>query len=158
MTISLIVAMTRQGVIGRENALPWHIPEDLKRFKAITMGHPIIMGRKTYDSIGRPLPGRTNIVVTRDRQLKIPGVTVVHSLAEALRPYAQSNEEVFVIGGSSLFTEAQPLADRLYVTWVEQTFEGDTYFPVTDFESYVVHSESTPESKIPLTYVTYVRS
>src|SRR5687768_1861241 len=108
MTLSLIVAMTEERVIGYKQQLPWHLSEDLKRFKKITMGHPIIMGRKTYESIGRPLPGRQNIVITNNREFKADGVTVVHNLCDAMAASHQDTQEQFVIGGSTLFEAALP--------------------------------------------------
>jgi dihydrofolate reductase len=119
-------------VIGLAGGLPWHIPGDLKHFKAVTMGHPIIMGRKTHESIGRPLPGRRNIVVTRRADYRAGGCEVVHSFDEALRA-TRAEEEVFVIGGAELYVEALPRAERVYLTRVEGSFEGDTYFPDTDW-------------------------
>lgn len=128
--ISIIVAVARNGVIGDKNRLLWHIAEDLRHFKAITTGHPVVMGRKTYESLGRPLPNRTNVVVTRQR-IGIPGCTVVHSLEEALTLFGP-DEEVFVIGGAQIYAEALPLADRFYLTRVERDYEGDTRFPAWD--------------------------
>jgi dihydrofolate reductase len=129
--LSLIVAMTQDRVIGVDNHLPWNIPEDLKRFKKITLGHPIIMGRKTYESIGRPLPGRTNVVVTHDRAYRVEGGAVVHGLEEALEWARRSPgaEEIFVIGGSEIFRQVLPLAGRIYLTEVNWPFIGDTFFP-----------------------------
>lgn len=126
--LSLIAALARNHTVGIANRLPWHLSDDLKYFKATTSGHPIIMGRKTYDSIGRPLPGRHNIVVTRDRNWKADGVTVVHSIAEAVAAAGEVNE-VFLIGGASLYAEALPLADRLYLTEIDADFDGDAFFP-----------------------------
>ena len=126
--LSLIAALARNHTVGIANRLPWHLSDDLKYFKATTSGHPIIMGRKTYDSIGRPLPGRHNIVVTRDRNWKADGVTVVHSIAEAVAAAGKVNE-VFLIGGASLYAEALPLADRLYLTEIDADFDGDAFFP-----------------------------
>ena len=114
--ISLIVAVAENGVIGDRNALLWHISEDLKHFKSVTTGHPVVMGRKTFESLGRPLPNRTNVVITRQR-LEIPGCTVVHSLEEAVMLFPK-DEEVFVIGGAQIYAEALPLARRLYLTRV----------------------------------------
>jgi dihydrofolate reductase len=132
MRLSLIVAMTRSGVIGREGKLPWRLSADLKRFKALTMGHAIIMGRKTYDSLGRPLPGRKSIVVTRQPILETPSeVFVAHRLEEALVLCGHDGEP-FVIGGAEIFEQAIPKADRLYVTWVEADVAGDTRFPNWD--------------------------
>jgi dihydrofolate reductase len=126
--VSLIVAMDRNRVIGTRGRLPWHIPEDLKRFRRLTLGHHVVMGRKTWESIGRALPGRTNIVVTRDRSFAAEGVLVAHSLEAALA-LAVGDAEVFVIGGGELYAQALPLADRLYVTEVHGDFAGDTRFP-----------------------------
>jgi dihydrofolate reductase len=129
--LSLVVAASENDVIGRDNALPWHLPADLKHFKAITMGKPIVMGRKTYDSIGRPLPGRLNIVISRNRALRIPGVEVVGSFDEALAR-AGNAPEVAVIGGAELFRSALPLARRIYFTRVHANVEGETKFPQLD--------------------------
>lgn len=115
-------------VIGKDNAMPWHLPADLRHFKTITMGKPVIMGRKTFESIGRALPGRYNIVVTRDMGYKAQGATVVHSSGEALAAVGEV-DEVMVIGGQSLFEEFLPKAGTLYLTLVEAQVEGDTYFP-----------------------------
>ena len=132
--LSLIVAMTESRVIGVNNHLPWNIPEDLKRFKQITSGHPIVMGRKTFESIGKPLPRRTNIVITRDKTYRVEGGAVVHSFEEALEWARRSEgaDEVFVIGGSEIFKLAIPLAWRIYLTEVRWPFEGDTFFPGFD--------------------------
>lgn len=132
MILSLIVAMTKDRVIGRNNQLPWHLSADLKRFKRLTMGHPIIMGRKTFDSIGKPLPGRENVVVTRDQGMKIEGVRLAHSLEEALAPYKNKEEECFVIGGAALFAQAFPKASKIYLTWIETPVQGDVFFPPFD--------------------------
>jgi dihydrofolate reductase len=126
--VSLVVAMDRQRVIGHQGRLPWHIPEDLKRFKALTMGHSIIMGRKTHESIGRLLPGRRSIIVTRQRSYVVPGALVVHSLKEALAACA-GEEEAFVIGGGEIYREALAVADRIYLTEVQGNYAGDTLFP-----------------------------
>ena len=128
---SIIVAVAENGVIGDQNRLLWHISEDLRRFKELTTGHPVIMGRKTFESIGRPLPNRTNVVITRQEGLALAGCTVVHSLPEALALFAEE-EEVFVIGGAQIYAEALPLADRLYLTRVGRAYEGDTCFPAWD--------------------------
>jgi dihydrofolate reductase len=128
---SLVVAMAANRVIGRDNALPWRLPADLAHFKKVTMGHPIVMGRRTYESIGRPLPGRKNIVVTHNAAFQAPGCTVVPSL-EAAWKAAGDAEEVCVIGGTSLFEEALPIADTIHLTQVEADVPGDTYFPPFD--------------------------
>lgn len=133
MEVALIAAVAANGVIGRDGALPWHISEDLKHFKRVTLGKPVVMGRKTYQSIGKPLPGRTNIVVTRNLGMELSGVTVVHSLEEALRMAARfTPAETFVIGGADLYTLALPKADRMYLTRIHKHFEGDTFFPRFD--------------------------
>ncbi|WP_028399654.1 dihydrofolate reductase [Ectobacillus panaciterrae] len=127
--ISLIVAMDQNRLIGSHNDLPWRLPADLAYFKKTTMGHPIIMGRKTFESIGKPLPGRENIIVTRNKEYQAEGCTVVHSISELLERFASTAEEVFVIGGAELFQEALPAAERLYITYIEELFTGDTWFP-----------------------------
>ena len=117
--------------IGINNTLPWRIPEDLKHFKALTMGHHMVMGRKTFDSIGKPLPGRTTVVVTRSRELEIPGCIVVHSLEDAVAACA-GDKEIFMVGGAELYAQAMPLTDTLYITEVRQDVEGDAHFPEFD--------------------------
>ena len=131
MIKSLVVARARNGVIGRDNALPWRLPADLAYFKRVTMGHPVIMGRRTWESIGRPLPGRLNIVVSRNRDYQAPGATVVGSLGEAWQAAGDAGEAC-VIGGTSLFAEALPQADRIHLTEVEADVPGDTWFPPFD--------------------------
>ena len=126
--ISIIVAIARNGVIGNGNALIWRIAEDLRRFKALTTGHPVIMGRKTYDSIGRPLPNRTNVVVTRRKDYRPEGCLVAGSLEQAVGLFDQS-EEIFIIGGAQIYAQAMPMADRLYLTEIDSDYEGDTRFP-----------------------------
>jgi dihydrofolate reductase len=130
--LSLIAVIGKNRELGRDNDLLWHIPGDLPRFKKITLGHPVIMGRKTFESIGKPLAGRTNIVVTRDTSYKREGITVVFSLDEAIvkAKVSEGNEEVFVIGGGSIFAQAIERADRLYLTVVaKQEKDADTFFP-----------------------------
>ncbi|KKT13953.1 MAG: Dihydrofolate reductase [Parcubacteria group bacterium GW2011_GWC1_43_30] len=128
--ISIIVAHSRNMAIGKANALLWRLPEDLKRFKKLTTGHPIIMGRKTYQSINRPLPDRTNIIVTRDENLEIPGCIIVHSVTGAIEKAKEfDREEIFIIGGAEIYKEILSLVDRLYVTKVDLDVEGDAFFP-----------------------------
>jgi dihydrofolate reductase len=132
--ISIIVSVGKNRVIGRKDGLIWPIPDDLKRFKQLTMGHPVIMGRKTFESIvgmlGKPLPGRTNIVVTRDTNYSPTGAVVAHSLPEALQKAGEvENEEIFIGGGAQIYEQALPLAERLYLTLVEDEKEGDAFFP-----------------------------
>jgi len=135
MKISIIVAMAANGVIGNNNQLPWHLPADLKHFKATTMGKPIIMGRKTWESIGRPLPGRTNIVITRDENYMADGCVVVHSIDGALAA-AAGHEEIMVIGGAEFYRQVLPQASMIYLTRVHADFEGDTCFPGLDDEQW----------------------
>lgn len=129
--LSLIVAMSRNRVIGAGGKIPWHLPGELKLFKELTMGHHIIMGRKTWESIGRLLPGRTSVIVTRQRGYSVPGAIVAHTLQEAIAACG-SDEEIFVIGGAEIFREALPLANRVYLTTVDADVPGDTSMP--DFE------------------------
>ena len=141
MIVSIIAAMDRNRLIGSDNRLPWHLPADLAHFKQVTMGKPIIMGRKTYESIGRPLPGRTNIVLTRSADFRAEGVLTANSLEQAL-DYVSEEDEVMIIGGSTIYELALPRADRLYLTYVENAGEGDAWFPEFDIERWrVVASE-----------------
>jgi dihydrofolate reductase len=126
--ISLIAAVAHNGVIGKDGDLPWHLPEELAHFKATTLGHPLVMGRRTFESIGRALPGRRTIVVTRDPQWQHPGVETAHSFAEAVS-LAGPADEVFVAGGAQIYAEAMPFAHRMVITEVNAEPEGDTYFP-----------------------------
>ena len=128
MRIALIAAMAENRVIGRDNGLPWRLSADLRRFKSLTMGKPVIMGRKTYESIGKPLPGRSNIVVTRDPHYRAPGCRVVHSLEQALEAGA-GHAEVMVIGGAELYRQALGRAQRMYLTLIRAEVDGDTLFP-----------------------------
>ncbi|MDH5606364.1 MAG: dihydrofolate reductase [Anaerolineae bacterium] len=139
MILSLIAAVSRNGVIGYKGGIPWHISTDLKLFKRTTMGHYLIQGRKTYESIGRPLPGRRMVVVTRQPDFEAPGCKVVHSLEEALQLAENTGEiEVFIAGGASLYAEALPAADRMYLTQVDCDVEGDTFFPEFDLDIWQV--------------------
>jgi dihydrofolate reductase len=124
--INIIVAMSKNRVIGNDNTLIWHLPEDLKRFKQLTTGNTIVMGRKTYESIGRPLPNRRSIIITRDTNYKVDGCEVVNSLEEALE---LSNNNCFIIGGGEIYRQAMDKADRIYLTRINKEFEGDTTFP-----------------------------
>jgi dihydrofolate reductase len=148
MKISIIVAMGANRVIGHDNRLPWHLPADLKHFRRITMGKPILMGRRTWESIGRPLPGRTSIVITRDRGYEAEGCIVVHSVDAALRA-AQGHDEIMVIGGEQLYRQLLPQADTLYVTLVDGEFPGDAFFPELDQSEWreVERREHAPDEK-----------
>ncbi len=136
--LKIIVAVARGGVIGCKGMMPWHLPEDLAYFKRTTMGSAVIMGRKTYESIGRPLPGRVNVVVSRSVDFQPVGVCVYHSLPEAVAAYP----DAFVIGGAEIYRQALPMAGRLHVTRIDADFQGDTYFPVFDLSDWqLVSSE-----------------
>ena len=150
MKISLIVAVSRNGAIGLNNQLPWYLPEDLKYFKSVTMGKPLIMGRKTFDSIGRPLPGRANIVLTRDPQWTSDGVEVVQSVEQALLAgeiacEAADVDEIMVIGGEQIYRMTIDLADRIYLTQVDTNVEGDAFFPDIDLNNWSQTRVKLPE-------------
>lgn len=157
--IALVVAVAENGVIGRDNKLPWRIPEDMRWFKEKTMGKPCIVGRKTYESFPkRPLPGRTNIVVTRDKHYRAEGAVVVHSLAEALAAAGREQpEEIAIIGGTELYAQVLPKADRIYLTRVHGAFEGDASFPALNArewnESVIGDYPSSPERPIGYSFV-----
>ena len=151
--LSIIVAMAKNRTIGINNTLPWRIPADLQHFKKLTMGHHMIMGRKTFESIGRPLPGRITVVVSRDRNLKIEGCTVAHSLDEAIAACA-SDPQVFVVGGADIYAQALGLADTLCITEIQQDVIGDAWFPEFSRSEWLevsreIHRQKTPE---PLEY------
>lgn len=130
--LTVIVAKAENNVIGNENQLIWHLPNDLKHFKNLTSGHPIIMGRKTFESIGKPLPNRTNIVITRNSNWNADGVLIANSLEQAIEKAKEFDSEVFIIGGGNIYEQAMNLADVLVVTEVHHSFEGDTKFPEID--------------------------
>ena len=158
--LSLIVATTRDGVIGKEGKLIWRIPTDLKYFKKKTMGKKMIMGRKTFESLPGLLPGREHIVLTRRKDFEVPeGVKLIHDFKE-VDIYLNSDEEVFLIGGGEIFTHFLPLCRKLYITWVKKDFEGDTYFPVEEIEKFTeVKRESVFDgySGIELDFTVYER-
>ena len=129
--LSIIVAVSENNVVGKENKLPWKLSADLKRLKSLTMGHHIIMGRKTWESLGKALPGRINVVITTDKNFKAEGGVVVHSLNEALA-YSSEDDEIFIFGGGKIFKEAMPLVNKIYITRVHSIIDGDTFFPVLD--------------------------
>ena len=132
--VSIIVAIAENGVIGDKNALLWNIKEDMRRFRTITTGHPVVMGRKTFESIGRPLPKRTNVVITRGDN-RFDGCEVAHSLEEAIAMFP-ADEEVFIIGGAQIYAQAMSLADKLYLTIVHRNYDGDTSFPKIDYSEW----------------------
>ena len=139
--VSVIVAVAQNGTIGDKNALLWHISEDLRNFKRITSGHPVIMGRKTFESLGRPLPNRQNVVISRTIT-HIEGCTVVDSLEKAIALFPQE-EEIFIIGGAQIYAQAMPLADKFYLTRVEHPYDGDTSFPEWDASQWRLKSEES---------------
>jgi len=161
MIVSLIVAYANAWVIGKDNQLLWHLPADLKHFKQLTTGHPVIMGRKTFESIGKPLPNRVNVVVSRQQNLNIEGVTVVHSLEEALKT-VESCDECFVIGGGELYRQSLHLTDKLYLTQVHANFDGDTYFPEINFAEWKLIEKNDfqedEKNKYSYSFVNYLKN
>jgi dihydrofolate reductase len=155
MIISLIAAMSENRVIGSGNRIPWSIPSDLKRFSELTMGHPVVFGRKTFESIGHPLPGRKNIIVTGQRDYHVKGASVVHSVADALS-LCSNGEEVFICGGGPLYRETIARADRIYLTVVHRTYEGEILFPEIPAEFAEVSREEVNE-EISYAFVRYER-
>jgi len=141
MKITLVAAIASNNVIGKENSLPWNIPEDLKRFKQMTSGNTILMGRKTFDSIGRPLPNRQNIVMTKDENFEQEGIKVINDFDEALELIKESNEDVFVIGGSKIYELFEPVANSLAITRILKDFEGDAFFPDINWELWQIEKE-----------------
>ena len=141
MKITLVAAIASNNVIGKENSLPWNIPEDLKRFKQMTSGHTILMGRKTFDSIGRPLPNRQNIVMTKDKNFEREGIKVINDFDEALELIKESNEDVFVIGGSKIYELFEPVANSLAITRILKDFEGDAFFPDINWDLWQIEKE-----------------
>jgi len=157
--ISIIVAIAENRAIGKNNQLLWHIPEDFKHFQDITTGHPVIMGQRTYESIGRPLVNRTNIILTFDRNYKVEGCLVVYSLDEAFAKAAEyDDKEVFVIGGGMVYKTALPYVDRLYLTIVEGSFEADVFFPEYEDEfTQVISEESHADGKYKFKFIELER-
>jgi dihydrofolate reductase len=163
MLLSIIVAAAENGVIGRHGQLPWRLSADLQRFKQLTMDHAVLMGRKTFESIGRPLPGRRMIIITRQHDYCAEGIEVAHSLDEAYRRAAEQGEtETFIIGGAEIFEEALPHVDRLYFTRVHATIDGDVVFPPFDRADWSLTSKEEHPADVkndyPFTFQTYERS
>jgi dihydrofolate reductase len=164
MKLSILAALSSNGVIGRDNDIPWRQSTDLKRLKSMTMGHHVIMGRRTFDSVGKALPGRPNIIITRQQGLEIPNATVVHSLEDAIRVAAQAGEtEAFILGGAEIYAQANHRADRMYLTRVHADIEGDTYFPEFDdvSEWHLIdaeHFEADEQNQYPYSFLTYDRA
>lgn len=156
--LSLIVALAHNNVIGINNTLPWHLPEDLKRFRTLTTGHHIIMGRKTYESLGRLLPERTTVIVTRNKDYKLEGALIAHSLESAVA-LCKNDDEVFLIGGAELYQDGLKFADKLYITEVDLSVEGDAFFPQLDLNLWLETSREalTSAQGLPFSYITYTR-
>ena len=156
--LSLIVAIAKNRVIGVNNTLPWHLPEDLKRFRDLTTGHHSIMGRKTYDSLGRLLPGRTTVIVTRNPDCKVEGAIVVNSLEAAIAACGDDNE-AFLIGGAELYKDGLKLANKLYITEIDAEYEGDAFFPEFEINEWKAGEREThrAESGLSFSYITYQR-
>ena len=157
-SLSLIVAVAHHGVIGVNNTLPWHLPEDLKRFRALTMGHHIIMGRKTHESLNRLLPGRTHVIVTRNPAYKFEGALVAHSLQDAIE-LCGNDPEVFVIGGAELYRDALGCADTLYLTEIDAEYAGDAFFPPFDASAWkeISREQNVSVNGLGFTYVTFTK-
>jgi len=161
MQIFMIVAMAENRVIGKNNQLPWRLPADLRRFKTLTWGKPIVMGRKTYDSIGKPLPGRLNIIVTRDQHFNATGCAIAHTLQQAFQLAAEQNDTCFVIGGNEIYQQALPYASRIYLTIVHHLFEGDVTFPELNLneweEKECIKHEADTEHAYPYSFLLLQR-
>ena len=163
MTISMIAAVANNNVIGRDNKLPWHMPADLKWFKNMTMGHHVIMGRKTFEEFNKPLPGRVNVVVTRNPNWAAEGVAIARSVDEAIsKAEAAGDKEIFIIGGSEIFRQVLHRADRMYITRIHAEPEGDTYFPeFDDVNEWKLidseHFEADAKNAYPYSFLTYER-
>jgi dihydrofolate reductase len=160
MRLALIVATDESGLIGKDNDLPWHLSADLKYFKQVTMGKPIIMGRRTHESIGRALPGRDNIIITSDIQYQVEDCIVVHSVGQALEQ-CKEVDEAMVMGGASLYQQCLPLADTIYLTQVHATLQGDTWFPEWDKDEWILTSEQAhsadDKNEFPYSFRVYQR-
>lgn len=158
--LSIIAAIAKNNIIGKNNGLIWHLPADMKHFRNTTMGHSLIMGRKTFESFGKPLPGRHSIVITRQKDWSFAGVTVAHSLQEAIA-MAGGNEEVFIIGGAEIYSQAMPSCKKMYLTIIHHEFDGDTCFPPVDFSEWklIKDEKHLPDEKnqYPYSFRTYVR-
>ena len=154
MKISLIVAMSQNRVIGRDNKMPWHLSADLKRFRAITMNSPILMGRKTFESIGKPLDGRANLILSKQENYQPQGCRVFQSLENALEIAKTLGDELFIIGGATLYEMTLPLAQKLYLTQIQTEFEGDTFFPNFDLNDWneITREQIEHDEKVDFSY------
>ena len=162
MIISIIAAVAENNVIGKDNDLIWHMPADLKFFKETTSGHHIIMGRKTFESFGKPLPNRTHIIITRNKKYSFPGVYVVHSLENAIKKVKEEvNDEAFILGGAEIYQQSIGIADRLYITEIKSEFKGDAFFPEIDKNKWMevsrIEHQPDERNKHPFAFVKYDR-
>lgn len=160
MILSIIAAVSENNIIGSNNNLVWNLPADLKRFKQITSGHYIIMGRKTYESVGKPLPNRTNIIITTDKTYKAEGCLVFNTIGEAT-DYAKTQDEVFILGGGNIYKQTINIADKMYITRIHESFEGDTYFPIIEKsvwgEELVETHQPDEKNKYSYSFINYIR-
>lgn len=156
MEIVLIAAMSSNRVIGNNNAIPWHIPEELQYFKRTTMGFPLIMGRKTHEAIGSALPGRKNIVITRNKEIKYKGCLVVHSIDEALEASGDARR-VFILGGENIFRQTIKIANTILLTVLDRDLDGDTFFPEFSSEDFIQINSTRIEKTEPFTIYTFIR-
>ncbi len=153
--IKIIVAVSENWVIGNDNKLLWYLPSDLKRFKELTWGSSVVMGRKTFESLGKPLEGRQNIIITRNPEYQIEGCDVVASLSDAL---SLTNNDCFIIGGGEIYKQTLPIADKIYLTTIHKHFDGDVYFPEIDFTQWqIVESVNVMDVDIDYTFIEYIR-
>ncbi|MDX5422556.1 MAG: dihydrofolate reductase [Hymenobacteraceae bacterium] len=155
--IAIVVAAAENNVIGKDNGLIWHLPADLRHFKALTMGHPMLMGRKTFESIGKPLPGRTTIIITSQKGYKAEGCAVVHSLQEAIEKGKELDKQIYVVGGAEIYRQALSVTDTIYLTRVHHSFDGDVYFPELKEEEWETISKEhhSPDEKNKYSYTFF---
>ena len=157
MKLCMIVAMSRNRVIGRDGQMPWRLPQDLRRFKELTMGHPIIMGRKTHESIGRVLPGRLNVVLTRNPRYASAGTMVFNCLDAALAQLSGEHDQAFIIGGAAVYRQALPLVQRIYLTLIKEDVKGDTFFPQLPANTFSQTARQSHQSPMPHSFITLDR-
>jgi dihydrofolate reductase len=152
--VGIVVAVSENNVIGKDNQLVWHLPADLKHFKNTTMGHPILMGRKTFESIGKPLPGRKSIVITRQEDYKAEGCLIAHTVQEAIEKAKELDDQVYIIGGAEVYKQALPYVDTIELTKIHHSFDGDTYFPAIKDEEWKIEAkeEHFPDDKNKYSY------
>lgn len=159
--IAIVVAVAENNVIGKDNQLIWHLPADLKHFKHITMGHPMLMGRKTYESIGKPLPGRTTIIITRQPDFEAEGCMVVNSVKEAISKAKQLDEQAYIIGGAEIYRQVLDVTDTIYLTRIHHSFDGDTFFPEIKEEEWQTiseaHHEPNEKNKYSYSFIKFER-